>query len=156
MNCVPGKCIKCNKAIAVNGRPTPAFVEDEYELSTGDHIMIARCSDCVIFPPEWHEVMAAVNAALLPHPLKGEIVNVLRSRGYIDIMKEMQNGVCECGNEINDTYVVSGTKLLCGHCRYGKKESVTQERPHSAGKRAREHNEKNQRREKKGANDVRM
>lgn len=156
MNCVPGICIKCGNIIAVKGRPTSAFVEDEYELSTGDHLMVGRCNQCTINPPEWHEVMAAVNAALLPHPLKGEITKVIRSRSYIDVMKEMQNGVCECGNEIKDTYVVSGTKLTCGHCRHEKKLDSIDARPVAAGKKAMEHNEKNQRMEKKGAGDVPM
>lgn len=154
MNCVPSHCIKCGKEIAFKGRPSPSFIEDEYELSTGDHLMVARCTDCVITPPEWHEVMAAVNVALLPHPLKGEIVKVVKSRSFIDIMKEMQNFTCECGNEITDNHVVSGNKLTCGHCRHEKKVKHVEERPVSAGKKAMEHNEKFQRREKKGVNDV--
>lgn len=150
MKCEPGKCIKCGESITINGRPAAHFVEDEFELSDGNRLLVARCSKCSISPPERGEVMTAVNAALLPHPLTGEIVGVVRSRNYIDIMKEMQGCKCECGNDISETFVFNGQKLFCGHCRSVPKVSEKLEKPSRAGDKALKSANKIQRRDKKG------
>lgn len=149
MRCSPGKCIKCEKPINRGFGPSSNFVEDEYELDNGDHLMVARCNECLISPPEYGEVMAAVNVALSPRPLDRRIVKVVRSRGYLDIMKEMQGCKCRCGKEIKNTFVYNGSELLCGNCKNGPKLKSVEEAPKS-GKKAREHNEKNPRRELKG------
>lgn len=164
MRCIPGKCIKCEADIVEGYGPARNYLQDEYLLDNGNHLFVARCNKCTITPPEYGEVLAAVNAALAPHPISGEIVELLDTQDWLMIIRAAQGNRCRCGKDLGDTWVVNGDEILCGECgpynfdrgQFEERTVLAEQRvqregegPPSAGKVARAHS---QERRRKGAN----
>lgn len=161
MRCRPGHCIVCDNPIVKNGRPAPNFMEDELLVDNeGDQriLLVAHCNQCELVPPNWDEVLRAVNAALAPHSIGGRIVAKLKTRSFIDVIREAQGNRCRCGNTIDDTWIMNNGEMLCGKCNRelnGKVVKIDRGRHNdivvksNAGRTAREYNERHPRRAKK-------
>lgn len=131
MLCVPGRCIKCPAKIVSGTNVGDKYEEIDFLTSEGSIVTVGVCRDCTIEPSDIPEIeMALLESFAQRGPtIKIKLKEILRRKGIIDILKEVQSSRCvNCDEKLGPEWVLSNGRAIHAICEHQK--SKPNETPH--------------------------
>lgn len=145
MNCVPGRCIKCNESFQRGKGIGPNFTDIVLNVDNEYHLHVGLCSNCELEESEWQEALDAANVSL-GSPLSGKVIGVINRQSYSELIKAAQGGNCsECGKELGDNYISNCGLLRHEICKPAKTVRKRDKEEVKSGGKAKEWRENNKR-----------
>lgn len=102
MQILPGKCIKCQAPIFINGRVSTNYNELTCSLDNGNKVKIGICHECPFDESDFVEALEAGNSVLNNMFVGVKIVSLDSRKNLGQIILDSQGGKCAVSGETID------------------------------------------------------